>query len=198
MKTGLMLGLLIVAIMAAGCGVNKDYVAGEIAASEARTTTELGQVRDKTDLNATEITRLQGLATALDEKADLAINRASGFENYQIIWSGKISFDFDNYNINDVAASILDEAGMKLEEVPHSLIEIVGHTDQTGSAKYNILLGEKRSNAAKRYLADKFGTSLYRMFIVSYGEEKPVALPDERNASSLNRRVTLSIWGSIQ
>ena len=193
-----MLSLLIVALMAGGCGVNKDYVAGEIAASEARTTTELGQVRDKIDLNATEITRLQGLATALDEKADLAINKASGFENYQIIWSGKISYDFDDYNINDVAASILDEAGMKLEEVPHSLIEIVGHTDQTGSANYNIFLGEKRANAAKRYLADKFGTSLYRMFIVSYGEEKPVALPDERNASSQNRRVTLTIWGSIQ
>ena len=198
MKTRLMLCLLIVALMAGGCGVNKDYVAGEIAASEARTATELGQVRDKTDLNATEITRLQGLATALDEKADLAINKASGFENYQIIWSGNISYDFDDYNINGVAASILDEAGMKLEEVPHSLIEIVGHTDQTGSAKYNILLGEKRANAAKRYLADKFGTSLYRMFIVSYGEDKPVALPDERNASSQNRRVTLTIWGSIQ
>ncbi|MCD6249280.1 MAG: OmpA family protein [candidate division Zixibacteria bacterium] len=198
MKIRLMLSLLIVALMAGGCGVNKTYVASEIAASEARTAAELDQVRDKTDLNATEITRLQGLATALDEKADLAINKASGFENYQIIWSGKISYDFDDYNINGVAASILDEAGMKLEEVPHSLIEIVGHTDQTGSAKYNIMLGEKRANAAKRYLADKFGTSLYRMFIVSYGEEKPVALPDERNASSQNRRVTLTIWGSIQ
>ena len=87
---------------------------------------------------------------------------------------------------------------MKLEQVPHSLIEIVGHTDQTGAARYNILLGEKRANATKRYLADKFGTSLYRMFVVSYGEEKPVALPDERNASTRNRRVTLSIWGSLQ
>ena len=198
MKTRLILSLLLVGLMAAGCGVNKDYVAAEIAASEARTTADVGELRDKADLNATQITALQGLATELGEKADLAINKASGFENYEIIWSGEINFAFDSYDVDDVAASILDEAGMKLEQVPHSLIEIVGHTDPTGAAKYNILLGEKRANAAKRYLANKFGTSLYRMFIVSQGEEKPVAAMDERNASSRNRRVKLSIWGSLQ
>ena len=133
----------------------------------------------------------------MGEKADLAIDKASGFENYRIIWSGEINFAFDSYDIDDVAGSILDEAGMKLEQVPSSLIEFVGHTDLTGSANYNLLLGEKRSGAARRYLADKFGISLYRMFIVSYGEEKPVALPDERNAATKNRRVTLSIWGPM-
>ncbi len=198
MKIKVTLVLLAGLLLIAGCGVNKDYVAGEIAASEARTAGDIGAVRDKTDLNATELVRLQQLATALDEKADLAINKASGFENYQVIWSGEINYGFDSYEVDEVAGSILDEAGMKLEQVPHSLVEIVGHTDPTGSASYNILLGEKRASAAKRYLADQFGTSLYRMFIVSHGETKPVSLPDERNAASRNRRVTLSVWGATQ
>lgn len=198
MKTKLLLGLLLVGLMMAGCGVNKEFVAGEIAASEARTAAELGQVRDKADLNGTQIARLQGLATELGEKADLAINKASGFENYQVIWSGEINYGFDSYFIDNLAAATLDDAGMKLEQVPGSLIEIVGHTDPTGAASYNILLGEKRANAAKRYLADKFGTSLYRMFTVSQGETKPVAPLDETNASTRNRRVTLSIWGALQ
>jgi peptidoglycan-associated lipoprotein len=76
-------------------------------------------------------------------------------------------------------------------------LEIVGHTDRTGASNYNFLLGEKRANSAKRYLADKFGISLYRMFVVSYGEEKPVAMPDEENASSKNRRVVLQVWGPM-
>ncbi len=198
MKTKLMLGLLLVGLMMAGCGVNKEFVASEIAASEARTAAELGQVRDKADLNGTQIARLQGLATELSEKADLAINKASGFENYEVIWTGEINFGFDSYFVDNLAASILDEAGMKLEQVPHSLLEIVGHTDPTGAASYNILLGEKRANASKRYLADKFGTSLYRMFVVSQGETKPVAPMDENNSASKNRRVTLAIWGSLQ
>ncbi len=197
MRISLLIGLVVLVALAAGCGVNKEFVAGEIAASEARTASQISAVRDKTDLNASEVARLQQLAAELGEKADLAIDKASGFENYRIIWSGEINFAFDSYDIDDVAGSILDEAGMKLEQVPSSLIEFVGHTDLTGSANYNLLLGEKRSGAARRYLADKFGISLYRMFIVSYGEEKPVALPDERNAATKNRRVTLSIWGPM-
>ena len=65
------------------------------------------------------------------------------------------------------------------------------------SSKYNFLLGEKRASATKKYLAERFGTNLYRMFIVSYGEDKPVALPDESHANAKNRRVTLTIWGQL-
>lgn len=193
-----MIVLLAALFLVAGCGVKQQFVLDEIAASEARSQAEIGSVRDKVDMNVEELTRLQALATALDEKADLAINKASGFENYQIIWSGEINFTFDSYVVDDVAASILDEAGMKLEQVPGSLLEIVGHADRTGSASYNLLLGEKRANSSKRFLADKFGISLYRMFVVSYGEEKPAAMPDENQSASRNRRVTLSVWGALQ
>jgi peptidoglycan-associated lipoprotein len=195
MKTFVVIGLSALMMLAAGCGVNKQFVADEIAASEARTAAEISTVKDATNTNQAEITRLTRLATELSEKTDLAIDKASGFENYQVIWSGEITFGFDSYEINDVAASILDEAGMKMEQVPGSLMELVGHTDRTGSATYNLLLGEKRANSAKRYLTDKFGVSLYRLFTNSYGKEKPVAAADDRNASSKNRRVQIQIWG---
>ncbi|MEW5795433.1 MAG: OmpA family protein [Candidatus Zixiibacteriota bacterium] len=182
-------------LILAGCGVNKDYVAEQIAASEAKTTSQIQAAQEKSDA---DIAKFQQLAQQLEAKADLAINKASGFENYQVIWSGEINFAFDSYDIDGIAGSILNEAGTKLEQIPHALIEITGHTDKTGSASYNLVLGEKRANAAKRYLADKFGISLYRMFINSFGEQKPVAMPDERNASSRNRRVMLSIWGLPQ
>jgi outer membrane protein OmpA-like peptidoglycan-associated protein len=198
MRTTLMIFLLTALLMLAGCGVKQQFVLDEIAASEARSQAEIGSVKDKVDMNAEELTRLQGLATALDKKADLAINKASGFENYQIIWSGEINFSFDSYDIDDVAASILDEAGMKMEQVPGSLLEIVGHADQTGAASYNLLLGEKRANSSKRFLAGKFGISLYRMFVVSYGEAKPAAISGENQSASKNRRVSLSVWGALQ
>jgi len=194
-KTGIVVVSL--ALLTAGCGVNKDYVQEQISQSESRTSSKIATLQDKTDVNAGEIAKLQSLAKQLSDKTDMAINQAKGFENYQIIWSGVINFDFDSYKITDAAASILTEAGQKMEEHPGSLIEIAGHTDRTGSAKYNLMLGEKRSNAAKRFLAERFGISLYRLFIVSYGKEKPVAMPDERNAASKNRRVTLKVWGQL-
>ncbi|MBU0982893.1 MAG: OmpA family protein [candidate division Zixibacteria bacterium] len=197
MKKLLITGCLALLVMLSGCGVNKDYVSEQISASEARTGAQLANVKSQADANATEVAKLQALSKQLGEKADLAINKAKGFENYQVIWSGEINFGYDAASIDDVAASILNEAGEKLEQHPGALLEVVGHTDASGTAKYNLLLGEKRANAAKRYLADRFGISLYRMFTLSYGEEKPVSLPDERQAASKNRRVVLNVWGSL-
>ena len=189
--------LAFMVILVSGCGVNKDYVAQQISDSEAKTNAKITAVSGKVDTNDQEITKLKTLATQLEEKADMAINKAAGFENYQVIWSGEINFDFDSYEIDDLAGGILNEAGEKLESYPSSLIEIAGHADVTGSAKYNFLLGEKRANNAKKFLAERFGIHLYRMFVVSYGEDKPVAMPDEQHANSKNRRVTLTIWGQL-
>jgi len=191
----LIIVLLMGALMVIGCGASKDYVDQQIAGAESRMDAKVGDVSKKADNNAADVAKLQALAGELEKKADMAINKAAGFENYQIIWSGEINFAFDSYAIDDVASQTLMEAGEKMEQNPGSVIEIVGHTDATGSKKYNYLLGEKRANAAKRYLAERFGVSLYRMFILSYGKDKPVAMADERNANQRNRRVSLSIWG---
>lgn len=196
MKKAILLTALML-IMIAGCGVNKDYVAQQIAESESRTDAKVGELRDQTDGNSAEIAKLQSLATQLGEKADMAINEAKGFENYQVIWSGEINFPFDSYDITETAATILNEAGDKMGQNPGAVIEIAGFTDRTGSSKYNLMLGQQRAEAAKLFLADNFGVSLYRMFIISFGENKPVAMPDEMEAASKNRRVTLKIWGKV-
>ncbi len=192
----LLIFALILPLVFAGCAT-KGYVAEQIAASEAKTSADLSAISEKTDANATDITALQALAREISDKADEAINKAKGYENYQIIWQGEINFDFDEYLITATAEGILNEAGEKMEEVPGSILMVAGHTDRTGTTKYNHLLGQYRADAAKRYLASRFGISLYRMFTISYGEDKPVAMPDEQNASSRNRRVTLTVWGEL-
>lgn len=194
----LLIFALILSFVFIGCGASKNYVAEQIQASEARTAAEISSVRDKTETNTTDIAKLQTLANEISEKADLAINKAKGYENYQIIWQGEINFDFDAFLITATAEAILNEAGEKMEENPSSILMVAGHTDRTGPAKYNYLLGQYRADAAKRFLTSRFGISLYRMFTVSYGEDKPVAMPDEQNASSKNRRVSLTIWGELQ
>ena len=193
----LLVFVLLMSVVLIGCGVNKEYVAQQISESEARTNAEIGTVKETSDANAAEIAALQSLSQQISDKADLAINKAKGFENYQIIWQGEINFDFDAYLISDAAAQTLNEAGEKMEEYPGSVLEVAGHTDRTGSAKYNHTLGQYRADAAKRYLSSKFGISLYRMFTVSFGEDKPLAMPDENQSSSRNRRVALTVWGVL-
>jgi len=195
---GILIFALALVLITGGCGVNKKYVSEEIAASEARTSAQVNDLKSSADKNTADIAALQRLSRELGEKADMAINKASGFENYQILWSGEVNFAFDSYDIDGVAAAILDECGVKMEEVPSSLLEVSGYTDRTGSSNYNLMLGQARADAAKRYLAEKFGVSLYRMFTVSFGETKPVAMPDEANSAAKNRRVKLSVWGPMQ
>jgi OOP family OmpA-OmpF porin len=74
---------------------------------------------------------------------------------------------------------------------------LVGYTDQTGSSTYNFLLGRERAESVKRFLINNYGVALYRMFISSEGKLKPVALPDEKDANSKNRRVVLKLWGQL-
>ncbi len=193
----LTVALVALTLLFVGCGVNKDYVAQQIQDSEARTSSEIGTLRDKTDGNASEITKLRSLATQLDAKTNMAINKAKGFENYQVLWQGEINFDFDKADINGAAEQILNEAGDKMDQNPGSVIEIAGFTDKTGSSNYNFMLGQQRAESSKRFLTERFGISLYRMFIISFGENKPVADSGEMSSSSKNRRVSLTIWGPM-
>lgn len=188
--------MCLLAVLVAGCGVNKEYVEGQIAASEGRTAAQVATLKDKTDANAAEVARLKTLASELSTKTDMAINQAKGFENYQVIWSGEINFEFDSWDITAASEQFLSEAGVKMEQHPESLIEIEGHTDGTGASKYNMMLGTQRASSARRFLAERFGISLYRMFIVSYGETKPASMSDARESASKNRRVTLEVWGN--
>ncbi|MFH1686682.1 MAG: OmpA family protein [bacterium] len=188
---------VLMALLLMGCGASKSYVEEQIQASESRVNAQVASLTDRTDANAAEVAKLRTLASELSDKTDMAINQAKGFENYQVIWSGEINFGFDSWELNGAAEQTMMDAGGKMTEVPGSIIEITGHADRTGSANYNLMLGEKRAGAAKRFLADQYGISLYRMFTMSFGEGKPIALPDEKNASSRNRRVTLKVWGQL-
>ena len=189
-----MLSLAVLALLLAGCGAKKGYVDEQIRISESKLNSQISSLNDKTDSNAGEISKLRTLAAELSSKT-MELSEASGFENYQIIWSGEINFDFDSWEVTPTAEGILTEAGEVMERNASSLIEIAGHADPTGAAKYNLMLGEKRASSAKRFLAERFGMSLYRMFVLSYGEEKPIALPDEKQSASKNRRVAMKSWG---
>lgn len=198
MKLKMLLGLVLVSglLSLSGCA-SKGYVDQLVADAEGRSQAELSTLRDKTDTNAGEITRLRSLNDQLSAKTDLAINEAKGFEDYSVIWEGEINYNFDSYELTPTAEGILIEGGEVMERSVRSIIEIAGHTDNTGATGYNFFLGQQRAGAAKQFLVERFGFSLYRLFTVSHGKNKPVAMPDESQAASKNRRVSLKIWGPM-
>jgi len=192
----LMLMAVLAALLIAGCA-SKGYVDQQVTAAKADLQSDIDKNQAQSEMNAGEITKLQTLAAEISGKADMALNEAKGFENYQVIWEGSVLFDYDSDALAQFEKDKLEDLGQKMIDYPKSLLEVAGHTDKSGTAKYNYELGMKRSDSVKRYLVDQYGVALYRMFTVSHGEDKPVSMPDEKDANSKNRRVVLKLWGNL-
>ena len=84
-----------------------------------------------------------------------------------------IHFDFDKYDITPEAAAILDGKADYLKANAGARALIEGHCDERGTNEYNLALGERRANAAKKYLVTA-GIDPTRLDTVTYGEERPV------------------------
>ena len=73
---------------------------------------------------------------------------------------------------------------------------IVGHTNSTGDAKYNLELSLKRAQAIQEALSTTFAVSPKRLFAVGVGEELPLDAADPKAA--INRRVQLINIGLVK
>jgi peptidoglycan-associated lipoprotein len=107
--------------------------------------------------------------------------------------SDTIHFSFDQYDIDPEARAILDSQANWLQAHPNTRVTIEGHCDERGTREYNLALGDRRSNAAKNYLAAR-GVSPARITTISYGKERPIALGSDEGSWAQNRRaVTIVI-----
>jgi peptidoglycan-associated lipoprotein len=98
-----------------------------------------------------------------------------------------IHFDFDRYDIRPEDTQILKENAALLSKYPQVKVQVEGHCDERGTNEYNLALGERRANAAKKYLLS-LGISTDRISSISYGEEKPQDTGHDEEAWSKNRR----------
>jgi peptidoglycan-associated lipoprotein len=98
-----------------------------------------------------------------------------------------IFFAFDDSNLSTKSKENLEKLGGWMNRNPEGKIQIAGHTCDLGSAEYNVALGERRANSAKRYL-EQLGISSNRLSTVSYGEERPMVPNKDEVNRSKNRR----------
>jgi peptidoglycan-associated lipoprotein len=98
-----------------------------------------------------------------------------------------IHFDFDKYDIRSGDAEILKENAALLMKHPTLKIQIEGHCDERGTSEYNLALGERRANSAKKYLVS-LGMRADQISTISYGEEKPLDPGHNEEAWRKNRR----------
>lgn len=103
-----------------------------------------------------------------------------------------ISFDTNRANIKSNFRPILDKFAASLQENPNTRVQIIGHTDNTGTASVNDPLSLDRAAETRDYLASK-GISSSRIMIDGRGEREPIASNADPSGRARNRRVEIYV-----
>jgi outer membrane protein OmpA-like peptidoglycan-associated protein len=101
----------------------------------------------------------------------------------------EINFDYNSADISARSLSSVQALGKALTDpdLKGSTFVVAGHTDAAGGESYNQDLSERRADAIKRYLIDKYGIAASDLVTVGYGKSK---LKDPANPmADANRRV---------
>jgi outer membrane protein OmpA-like peptidoglycan-associated protein len=109
-----------------------------------------------------------------------------------IISLADILFDFNKATLKrDVEFSLVRVATI-LNQFPEMKIAVEGHTDNVGTAEYNLDLSKRRAQAVADFLASQ-GVSADRMTVAGYGMTRPVADNSTEEGRQKNRRVDLVV-----
>ena len=180
MKLRLVVALALVAVVGiTGC----RRAAPEAAPAPVTQSTDDGSARARADsIAAAELARRQA------EERELRAQMARAQE----VLSNVVHFEYDSDELSADARANLDEKIRILNANPAVRIRIEGHCDERGTDEYNLVLGRRRAEQAKRYLTDR-GIDASRIETMSFGRERPIAQGSGEEAWSQNRRDDFNI-----
>ena len=178
MKTQLLGSVAILAM--AGCSETVDvYRSYSEAGSVVQGPTFGNAIMNNSQIHSGEITWAENLAKRFNKQVPTTIN-----------------FEFNSAVLDGEARAILDKQAHFIRQFPEVRFRVYGHTDAVGSQAYNRGLGQRRANAAVRYLTSR-GISRSRLeAVVSFGETQPVIVTEGRERQ--NRRTVTQISGFVK
>ncbi|MFC2187923.1 OmpA family protein [Fulvivirgaceae bacterium LMO-SS25] len=123
------------------------------------------------------------------ELADILLNKINRGESVNL---NNIFFDFDKFVLREKSKTELKKIIAFLNAYPDIKIEIEGHTDNVGSAQYNLELSRNRALSVYEYLLEN-GIADNRVYYKGYGMEKPIATNETEEGRQQNRRIAFKI-----
>src|SRR5207247_753479 len=198
-------------VLAAGLGAcaTTGSVDEKIAAAQSQTNKKIdsveGQIEDlqnkqkatDANLSATNV-RVEELSKeaqdALKRAQEAGVLAKGKVVFQQTFTDDRVKFRTDSYQLSKDSQAALDDFAGKVKGLNEQyFIEIQGHTDDTGGARYNEDLGQRRADSVRRYLSRQDGVPLNRMSSISYGDTLPVAPNKTRRGRAENRRVVIVV-----
>jgi OOP family OmpA-OmpF porin len=103
-----------------------------------------------------------------------------------------IEFETGSATLAPEGRAILDQMASVLVKMPSKTVEIIGHTDNSGSRASNIALSQARADAVKGYLVTK-GVAPRSMETMGVGPDQPIASNDTADGRARNRRIEFRV-----
>jgi len=97
-----------------------------------------------------------------------------------------VRFGFDQATLAGDAQASLQKLADCLKRAPAKRVVVQGNADERGTAQYNVALGSRRAEAARKYLSDLGAGGA--IDTVSYGKERPVCTQSSEDCWAKNRR----------
>ena len=101
-----------------------------------------------------------------------------------------VFFDWDRADLTDRARAIINEAAQATTRVAVTRIEVAGHTDKSGTPRYNQGLSQRRANNVAAELV-RLGVPRNAITTQAFGESRPLVQTADGVREPQNRRVEI-------
>ncbi|RMF35963.1 MAG: OmpA family protein [Alphaproteobacteria bacterium] len=104
-----------------------------------------------------------------------------------------ITFDVDSARLKPRSRRVINRIARALNRDPRSYVDVIGHTDSTGTRAYNQQLSTRRARAVYNALIRR-GVAAERLAFAGAGETQPIASNATAEGRARNRRVEIIIY----
>lgn len=185
MRTLSFLALVTVAALSAACGGQP-----EPEQPAPMPTVDSTAIRERARQDSIDAARRAAEEAARRAEAERAARAAA--EALRTDLASMIHFDYNVADIRPQDQAVLDRKASIMQANTAVRMRISGHADERGSDEYNLALGNRRAASAKRYLVNR-GIDAGRIDVISFGEERPLAMGSNETAWAQNRRAEFEV-----
>jgi outer membrane protein OmpA-like peptidoglycan-associated protein len=113
-------------------------------------------------------------------------------DNITLNMPGNVTFATDSADLNADFFNVLNSVSKVLKEFDQTIVEVAGHTDNTGSDAYNEALSDRRAGSVATYFESR-NIASQRLLTIGMGESRPVADNGTAEGRQANRRVEITM-----
>jgi outer membrane protein OmpA-like peptidoglycan-associated protein len=212
-----LIGLAASLSLASGCATKK-YVRNRVNERATPIENRTGELEETSRRNTQDISRIsrdvedvRGRADKAQQQADRAASAAeqantrvtgveqsvsdlrAGLDKFSVQKTVTVLFMVKKADLLPEAMSALDELASQIKDRNGFVLEIEGFASADGTDELNDKLSQARSEAVRRYLADRHNVPLHRMYMLGFGESRPVADNSTLEGRIQNRRVQVRL-----